>query len=274
MRRWLSHHAIVARVTRDAVRRGSVRQVTSIEGRLAEVSTKRRAPKKNNNLYYIVGAVVAALVVAGVLIGVSLSGDDGSGSVDNEAIAEVKATFEGIPASGLVVGEPDAPVTITEYADIACVHCRDAAANSVPTVVSELVRTGKAKLEFAPTSFISASSERGAFGVLAAAKQDAAWPFADALFRIQGNASSDWLSDEDMEQIVTGLGLDLAAWREAYQSTDIEQEYLASQRAVQAAGVSSTPTFVITGPGGTETVPGAVPASQIVDAVDKVSTPS
>lgn len=239
------------------------------------MSTKRRpAKKKNNNLYYIVGAVVAALIVAGVLIGVSLSGDDGSGSVDDTAISRIQENVKGIPASGVVLGEPNAPVTITEYADIACIHCRDAALNTVPDVITDLVRDGQAKLEFAPTAFISASSERGALGVLAAAKQDAAWPFAEALFEIQGNAASDWLTDEDMEEVVTALGLDLEAWRTAYQSTEIEQEYLAAQRAVQAAGVSSTPTFVITGPGGTETIPGAVPASQIATAVAKVSTPS
>lgn len=240
------------------------------------MSTERtsKGTKDRKNLYYIVGAVVAALVVAGVLIGVSLFSDDGSGTVDSATLAEVKENMDGIPASGLVLGDPDAPVTITEYADIACIHCRNAALRTIPEVVTELVRTGKAKLEFAPTSFISASSERGALGVLAAARQDAAWPFAEMLYHIQGNEASDWLTDADMEEIVTGLGLDLEAWREAYQSSEIVQEYLAAQRAVQAAGVDSTPTFIITGPGGTETVPGAVAASQIADVVTKVSTAS
>lgn len=238
------------------------------------MSTKRKPAKKNNNLYYIVGAVVAAIIVAGVLIGVSLSGDDGSGDVDETAIAQIKENVEGIPAAGLTLGKANAPVTITEYSDIACIHCKAAAEDTVPEVITELVRTGKAKLVYAPTAFISASSERGALGVLAAAKQDAAWPFAEALFGIQGNAASDWLSDGDMEAVAKALGLNVDEWRTAYQGSEVEQEYLAAVRAVKDAGVTSTPTFVVTGPGGTETIPGAVPAEQIRAAVEKVSTPS
>ncbi|MEQ8833651.1 MAG: thioredoxin domain-containing protein [Miltoncostaeaceae bacterium] len=236
-----------------------------------------RSPKKkkgNNNLYYIVGAVVA-LVVAGALIAVSLAGGDGTDkAVDEATITAIQENTEGIPAEGLVLGDPDAPVTITEYSDVACIHCRTAAIESIPDVVSQLVRTGQAKLEYAPTAFISASSERGALGVLAAAEMDAAWPFAEAIFHIQGSASTDWLSDEDMEGIVEQLGLDVDTWREAYQSADIEQRFIESRDAVTSAGVQSTPTFVVTGPGGTERIEGAVPAATIVQAVEQVSTPS
>jgi protein-disulfide isomerase len=240
------------------------------------VSTRKSGSKKNkNNMYYIVGAVVAALIVAGVLIAVSVSGGDGGDKVADEAtIAEVQENMGGIPANGLVLGEPDAPVTISEYSDIACIHCRTAALQAIPVVVDELVRDGEAQLRFVPTAFISASSERGALGVLAAAEQDAAWPFAEVLFHIQGNASTDWLSDSDMETVAEQLGLDVAAWREAYEGDAVEDAFIASRDAVAAAGVTSTPTFIITGPGGTERVEGAVPAAELIAAVEKVSTPS
>lgn len=238
----------------------------------------RTSPKKkkkgSNNIYYIVGAV-AALVVAGALIAVSLTGGDGSDStVDEATITAIQENMDGVEASGLVLGDPDAPVTIIEYSDVACIHCKTAALETIPEVVTQVVRTGQAKLEFAPTAFISASSERGALGVFAAGEQDAAWPFAEALFHIQGNASQDWLSDEDMVGIVEQLGLDVDAWRDAYESREIEDRFIASRNETQAAGVMSTPTFIITGPGGTERIEGAVPAANLIQAVQQVSTPS
>lgn len=235
-----------------------------------------RSPKKkgNNNLYYIVGAVVA-VVIAGALIAVSLAGGDGTDkAADDATIAAIQENVDGIPAEGLILGDPDAPVTITEYSDVACIHCRTAALESIPDVVDQVVRTGQAKLEYAPTAFISASSERGALGVLAAAELDAAWPFAEAIFHIQGSASTDWLSDEDMEGIAEQLGLDVAAWREAYASADIEQRFIATRDAVIEAEVQSTPTFVVTGPGGSERIEGAVPAATLIQAVQQVSAPS
>jgi len=237
------------------------------------VSTKKKAsPKKKNSLYYIVGAVVAALVVAGVLVGVSLSSDDGSGTASADTAAEVRANMEGIPANGLVLGEPDAPVTITEFADVACPHCRTAALNTVPTVVTDLVRTGKAKLEFAPTVFISASSERGALGILAAGKQDAGWQFAEMIYHIQGtrpptgSPTATWWTSPRHRAGRRRLARRLPG-------SEVVQEYNAARAAVDAAGVNSTPTFIVSGPGARR--PSRRRAgSDIATAVEKVSTPS
>lgn len=230
--------------------------------------------KKDSTLYYVVGAVVAALVVAGVLIAVSMSGDDGAESVAPETIASIQEGVEGVPSSGLILGDPDAPVTIAEYSDIACIHCRTAALDSLPTVVDEVVRDGQAKLEFVPTAFISTSSERGALGVLAAARQDAAWPFAEALFHMQGNAATDWLTEDDMENVAAQLGLDVDRWRSDYESAAVEEEFIEARDQIELARIQSTPTFVITGPGGTQRIEGAVPGQQIIDAVEQVATPS
>lgn len=241
------------------------------------MSTSKRGPakKKDSTLYYVAAAVVAALVVAGVLIAVSMSGgDDGAEVADADTIAGIQASVEGIPASGLVLGDPEAPVTITEYSDIACIHCRTAALESLPTVIEQVVRSGEAKLQYVPTAFISASSERGALGVLAAARQDSAWPFAEALFHMQGNAASDWLSDGDMEAVAGELGLDVDAWREAYDGSAVESEFLDARDAIVEEEVASTPTFVVSGPGGNERIEGAVPPEQIIDAVERASTPS
>lgn len=239
------------------------------------MSTRKSRSKKNNNRNYIVGAVVAALVVAGAVIGLSIAtGGDGSTAADEETVAEVQQKLDGIPANGLVLGDPDAPVTITEYSDIACIHCKTAALDRLPTVIDEVVRDGRAKLEFAPTAFISATSERGALGVLAAAEQDAAWPFSEVLFHMQGNAASDWLSDGDMEAVARQLGMDVDAWKSAYESNEIEDAFIASRDRVVDAQVASTPTFIITGPGGTERIEGSVPSQQLIDAVEQVSAPS
>ena len=242
------------------------------------MSTRRpRSAKKKSDatIYYVVGAVVAALVVAGILIAVSMSGgDDGAEAADSDTIAAIQDRVDGIPADGLVLGDPDAPVTIAEYSDIACIHCRTAAIRTVPAVIEQLVRDGEAKLEYVPTAFISASSERGALGVLAAARQDAAWPFAEALFHMQGNAASDWLSEGDMEAVAAELGLDVDAWREAYSGTEVEEEFLEARDRIQAAGVQSTPTFVVSGPGGSERIEGAVPASDLIAAVGRVAAAS
>ena len=72
-----------------------------------------------------------------------------SKSAKASAIATVDSTLAGIPQSGNVLGNPNAPVTITEYGDLVCPTCA-AFAHRRPSRRSSpaLVKTGKAKLVY------------------------------------------------------------------------------------------------------------------------------
>lgn len=47
-----------------------------------------------------------------------------------------------------IVGNPDAPITIIEYASLTCPHCANFHANTYPKLKEEWIDTGKAKLVF------------------------------------------------------------------------------------------------------------------------------
>lgn len=67
-------------------------------------------------------------------------------------------------------------------------------------LITDYVRTGKAKLEFRPIAFIRPSSERGALGVEAPALQGQMWSLGTLLYRDQGDESDDWLTDDLLEE--------------------------------------------------------------------------
>lgn len=223
---------------------------------------------------YIWLACLAALAVAGILVAVSLSGGDAEAETAAPegllGVEAVTAELRGVPQAGNVLGDPDAPVEVVEYGDLACPACKAASETTIPALVDEYVRDGRARLVFRPIAFISPSSERGALGAEAAAEQDAMWSLVELLYRNQGDERSDWLSDEFLEEAVRSLGLDVAAWRDAYRSPAVEARF--SDRAGEAAAdqVRSTPTFIVRGPRGERTIPGAVAASEIGAAITAV----
>ena len=221
---------------------------------------------------YWIGIVVAALVVVGIVVGVSLAGggdDDAPSSITGAE--EVQAQLEGVPQSGNVLGDPDAPVEIIEYADLACPACREASTTTIPEAIDQIVKPGDAKLVFRPIAFISRSSERGALGAEAAGMQDAMWSFVELIYRNQGSESDqDWLTDELMTDAVEQLGLDVDQWTADYMGQESEQRFLATESQAQEDEVGVTPTFVIRGPNGEKTVTGAVEVSELQDAVAEV----
>lgn len=89
----------------------------------------------------IMGAIVAiAIVVIGIAI--ALSG--------NRAVADID--FSAIPQSrgedgSFILGDPNAPVTIIEFADYGCSHCQDYHV-VVTNFIKEYVATGKARFEY------------------------------------------------------------------------------------------------------------------------------
>ena len=221
---------------------------------------------------YWIGIVVAALVVVGIVVGVSLAGggdDDAPSSITGTE--EVQAQLEGVPQAGNVLGDPDAPVEIIEYGDIACPACREASTTTIPEAINQIVKPGDAKLVFRPIAFISRSSERGALGAEAAGMQDAMWSFVELIYRNQGSESDqDWLTDDLMTQAVEQLGLDVDQWTADYMGQESEQKFLATESQAQEDEVGVTPTFLIRGPNGEKTVTGAVEVSELQDAVAEV----
>lgn len=223
------------------------------------------------NKRYIVGAIVAVVVVVGVLVGISMAGGGGDSTPSTITNADqVKADLAGIPQSGSTLGKASAPVEITEYGDTSCPICRDASKTSIPDVIDEFVKTGKAKLVFRPVAFISPSSERGALGAEAAAKQNAMWTFVETIYANQGPEADDWLTDALLTELATKVGLDVDKWQKDYASESVASAFFANDNAWKAAGGTGTPTFVIVGPRGTKKFDGAAGIAQFQEAIAAV----
>lgn len=227
------------------------------------------------NKRYIWGAIAAAVVVVAVLVGLSLAGGDDDEAVTGiTGVAEVQQKFDGLTQTGGTVGEPDAPVEIVEFGDTSCPICKEASETTTPVILDRLVRTGEARFTFRPVAFISNSSERGALAGEAAAKQDAMWPLIELIYANQGPESEDWLTDELLREAVTALGLDVSQWEADYASEAVASAFFEADAAWKAAGGTGTPTYVVTGPRGTESFDGAVGADAIEEAVAKVGPAS
>jgi protein-disulfide isomerase len=203
---------------------------------------------------YIVGAIVAAIVVVGVLVAVSFAGGDSKTVSSITGVAENQKELAGIPQKGNVLGEASAPVTIIEYGDIACPACQAASKDIIPSIIDRYVRAGDVKMEFRPIAFISKSSERGALGVEAAGLQNKMWTLALLLYKNQGNERNDWLSNDLLQEAAGKAGLDVAKWKTDYTGNAVAATYFQRSNDASADGVNSTPTFIVKGPRGEKRV--------------------
>lgn len=195
--------------------------------------------------------VSAALLAGAALIGASLatrSTEAGAGEALLGA-AETAKLLKGIPQRGTVLGEPDAPVTLAEYADVQCPYCAAWAQSALPELIRDYVRSGRVRIEFRGLAFIGPESRLGLEAALAAGRQDRLWHVVDLLFRNQGHENSGWLTNRTLERVGASVdGLDTARMLE--ERVDVGAEIEAAEAAAAAAGISGTPSFEVGPTGG------------------------
>ena len=213
-------------------------------------------------------AVVAVIAVG---IAVAVGGGDDADPATTTPTPEAQGLFEGIPASGMEVGEPDAPATLEEFIDPQCPFCAQFSNDVLPTVVEEYVETGRLKLVLRPLAFIGEDSVRAARAVAAAGEQDLAWPLMEAIFANQGAENSGYVTDDYLRNLASQIeGLDPQAIVDAANSEEpvpVLQEADARSDEFQ---VDSTPSFLITPESGrTQPLESNLEASAFTAALDE-----
>ena len=199
---------------------------------------------KRLKLLGVASGVAAILVSALVLI--SQSGD-AKPARSNGGAAAVVGSLDGIPQNGAVLGDPRAPVTLIEFADLQCPYCGYVATQgALPAVIERYVRTGKVKVELHLVSFLGPDSQRAATVAAAASEQDKLWQFADAFFSNQGEENSGYVTDSFLRALTSRIdGLDAAAALSQADGARAKAIVAEWRRDGKARGVNATPTFLL-----------------------------
>jgi protein-disulfide isomerase len=208
---------------------------------------------------------LAAVLAIVVLIVVSQSGSD-SGDTDIESTAEV-AELEGLDLAGATVGDPDAPVTVTEFGDLQCPICRQFSRQEIPSILDGPVADGEAKLEFRNWSILGKDSDTAAIAALAAGEQDKMWPFILVFYENQGPENTGYVTEEFLRGIAEEAGLDVAQWEQDRQNPAFAEELKQVDSEATEAGFDGTPSIQVSGPGGVFPLPGVPTAADIEQAI-------
>ena len=204
----------------------------------AREARRRRAWR----LAAVAGGAVVAVVIA---VAVSAAGGPDQPSGAATGGAEATALFDGIPEHDGVLGDPNAPVTLTEYVDLQCPVCAAASRQTLPTIVNDYVRTGKVKLDVRTLDFIGPDSTRAAKVAAAAERQARLWPFLEVFYANQGQENSGYVTDAFLRRVATAAGVNADA---AFASADSQFAQRRLDRAnadAQRLGIDSTPTFTV-----------------------------
>jgi protein-disulfide isomerase len=201
-------------------------------------STDRPSGRAVVLAFGIAVAAAAALVVVAVF----LRDDSSTPPPTTTPVVDLS----GIPQSGRVLGDPDAQVTLIEYADPQCPACRVYTEQYFPTVVDDYVRPGELNTEFRGFPFIGPDSVTAYRFLLAAGAQNKLWDLQEALYRNQGGENDGWVTDGLIRELASQVaGLDVDRLFTDAASESITQEAEGAEAQAQSAGIEGTPTLLL-----------------------------
>lgn len=159
-----------------------------------------------------------------------------------------------------IKGDLSAPVTIVEFSDFECPYCARFYDQTLPSLLSEYVETGKVKIIFRdfPLGFHS-NAQKAAEAAECAGEQGKYWDMHDKLFEdgVTGGVSS-------FKQYAKDLSLNTATFDSCLDNGDMADEVKQDMVDGAAAGVTGTPGFIIDG----ELVSGAQPFANFKAIID------
>jgi protein-disulfide isomerase len=157
------------------------------------------------------------------------------------------------------VGPPEAPVTIVEFSDFQCSHCRKAQ----PTLKT-LLRQYAGQVRLVHRDFPVPRLHPGAVAAAEAARcageQHTFWPYRDLLY-----ANPTKHAETDLVRYAEELGLDAGRFRDCVRQRRYASAVARGVTDGRSAGVVGTPTFFVNG------IPliGARPLSDFVELIDR-----
>lgn len=186
-----------------------------------------------NNVKTIIFGVIAVLILIG-LVWYSGIGRQSASVIDTDGGDQIVA----LDVEDLILGSPDAPVTIIEYSSHTCGHCIDFHNDTFPLLVDKYVKTGQVRFILRLVSPL----ELG-MSVLCANEQSSFSEFNEYLFANIGELESV----DGLKEMAGTLGLDQDAFSQCLDSERYKDRISQWFDQVREDGVEGTPTFFING---------------------------
>jgi protein-disulfide isomerase len=193
----------------------------------------------------IIGVLAAAAIAAGIVY--YRGGFDQAGAGGPKKDPDVAQLMAPGPLEDIVMGKPDAPVTIVEYASMTCPHCAQFHTAVLPQLKAKYIDNGQVKLilrEF-PLDGLAVA----AFMLARCAGPDRYYPMVGALFETQGTWAVPGTEGKDkLLLIARQAGFSKEKFDQCLADKDLFNKIVAvRQQANEKFQVDSTPSFFVNG---------------------------
>ncbi|MFZ0040426.1 MAG: thioredoxin domain-containing protein [Solirubrobacteraceae bacterium] len=253
--------------------------------RLEQERVRAEKARRDRRLRILGGLVLGAAALIAVVIAVTSGGGSSAAAPKpgspkaKAAAAKVSSLLAGIPQTGVRLGNPKAPVTMTEYGDLQCPICKAFALGPEQELISKDVREGKVQIDYKSVSTATSNGPNpGIFptqqsAAYAAGEQKLGWNYILLFYNEQGPEDTGYVTDNYLNGLAGQIpGLNFAKWNSDRQSSTLSQQVSSEEQSAAGQNIHSTPTLIFKGPKSqTQPIDGGLDYSGLQEAIKSVS---
>jgi len=197
-----------------------------------------------------IGAVIAVACIFFGIMMANMVDTESTQILDEITIDEIgsikKPTFSSFTDnSSPILGDGNAPLTLIEFGDYQCTFCNKFFHETVDSILTNYVETGKVKILFKDFIVVGQDSIHAANAAHCANDQQMFWQYHSILYNNWAGEGTGWVSSEQLNKFANTLGLDMDKFSKCVSELKWEKLVNASHDDAIALGVTATPTFFV-----------------------------
>jgi protein-disulfide isomerase len=249
---------------------------------VGEVDIAVSPQKEKRDLFLPISILIAAVLVGGAIVFATLykgGGAPAAAPAGGNPVVAASTTVTAAQAMTLgprdaILGNANAPVTLIEYGDYQCPFCGQFFSQTEPEIVQNYINTGKVRMVFRDFAFLGPESTAAAEAAQCAEDQNQLWAYHDALYSAKvaddakgGSEDDGFFSTAELLKLGQQVGLNMSTFTSCVDNNTDANIVAQEKAAAGAAGIDSTPSFLVNG----TMISGAQPYSVFQSALDSAA---
>ena len=208
---------------------------------------------------------LAIPIIIGIIIGVGLVSN-----LEQNTHNQSVLTKENLIKGSVLMGSPNAKITIVEFGDYQCTFCYKFHDETMKKITDEYIKTNNVNFIYKDFPLNGKQSILASEAVYCAQKQNKFWEYHNTLYNNWGGENTGWITENVLLGFARDLEMNLDDFSQCLGNSEFRQKVLDNEQFGREIGINATPSFLIFNDNEIYRIIGAQPFEKFEQAFQKL----
>jgi len=183
---------------------------------------------------------LAIPIIIGMLIGIGLVSNLEQNSGNSSVL-----TKENLIEGSIIMGNPNAKITIVEFGDYQCTFCYKFHDETMKRINEKYIKTENVNFIYKDFPLNGKQSILASEASYCAEKQGKFWEYHNTLYNNWGGENTGWITENVLLGFAKDVRLNLDDFSQCLENSEFRQKVLNNEQFGKNIGINATPSFLI-----------------------------